>query len=184
MWAEVKKQPSNTDVKPKWHAVGKIFRNENYENDKVPIMDCDGCCHNEPFTEVPYGGRNYSLFSILADVRNGKGFSGVESGERFEPISLPRGIPEDASNFYKEIAKESREDGYCHSYSWIGLDELEKYDWKGKIIKRRGLISLVWGEETYYDCVKKFVDETIPQLKKLKRDKSVLDVRIVFFFDN
>lgn len=39
--------------------------------------------------------RHYQLFSVLADVRNGYGFAGVQTGEWVKPISSPRGLPED-----------------------------------------------------------------------------------------
>lgn len=40
-------------------------------------------------------GRDYLLFSVLADVRNGYSFAGVRLGDPLEPISTPRGFPED-----------------------------------------------------------------------------------------
>ncbi|MCT6901642.1 MAG: hypothetical protein M3Z48_00250 [Lactobacillus sp.] len=42
-----------------------------------------------------YKGRNYYLFAILADVRNGKGFT---------PISEPKGLPVDVSPEVKKIS--------------------------------------------------------------------------------
>jgi hypothetical protein len=41
-----------------------------------------------------YGGRNYFLFAVLADVRN---------GYDIDPIDYPRGIPDDLSSGYKYI---------------------------------------------------------------------------------
>jgi hypothetical protein len=72
-------------------------------------------------------GRNYGLFAILAGVRNGRGFAGVKIGEPTTPISEPRGIPEDASPAYREIAEHWGSDG--HSHSWLTLAELQRYDW-------------------------------------------------------
>ncbi|GAI60500.1 unnamed protein product, partial [marine sediment metagenome] len=51
---------------------------------------------------VPYGnryydGRNYHLFAILADVRNNFGFAGIDRGDQFNPISDPRGLPQDVT---------------------------------------------------------------------------------------
>lgn len=74
-----------------------------------------------------YRGRNYSLFAILADVRNGRGFAGIKTGEGFNPISKPRGLPKDVC---KEIQAES--DGWDsdgHSHSWFTISELMEYDW-------------------------------------------------------
>jgi len=48
-----------------------------------------------------YDARNYSLFAILASVRNGRGFGGVDTGSGFTPIlgydEPCRGLPEDMS---------------------------------------------------------------------------------------
>lgn len=63
-----------------------------------------------------YQGRNYRLFSVLADVRN---YDGVK------PIAAPRGIPEDASPIVAELVR-----GYGdHSYSWFTLRELLDFNW-------------------------------------------------------
>jgi len=42
--------------------------------------------------EVPYDGRNYKLFSILAGVRNWGGFAGCDTGNPLIPIAGPRGF--------------------------------------------------------------------------------------------
>lgn len=39
--------------------------------------------------------RHYQLFAVLADVRNGRGFAGVPTGQSVTPIAMPRGIPDD-----------------------------------------------------------------------------------------
>jgi len=75
-----------------------------------------------------YVGRNYDLFAILADVRNGRGFAGVPTGEGFNPIAEPKGIPEDASPEYKWEAE--RWDGDGHSHSYFTVSELLAYNWK------------------------------------------------------
>lgn len=80
--------------------------------------------------------RNYSLFSILANVRNGYGFAGVDLGNGCIPISNPRGVPEDACEEYKNYVNlwGSEE----HSHSFFTLAELLNYDWKGNKTKHRG----------------------------------------------
>lgn len=40
-------------------------------------------------------GRHYQLFAALADVRNGRGFAGINTGEPVTPIAEPRGLPDD-----------------------------------------------------------------------------------------
>ena len=64
-----------------------------------------------------YDGRNYQLFSILADVRGD-----------YSPIVEPRGIPEDASTGYKYMC--DRWDGDAHSHSYYTLTELLNVDWE------------------------------------------------------
>ena len=39
--------------------------------------------------------RHYQLFAVLADVRNGYGFAGIQTGEVVTPTSKPRGLPSD-----------------------------------------------------------------------------------------
>ena len=90
-------------------------------------------------SEHPYEGRNYTLFSVLADVRNGSGFGGCDTGDMICPISTPKGVPQDSC---KEIKKES-DDWDCdgHSHSFFTVSELLQYDW-GKLIKKRGYVHL------------------------------------------
>ena len=65
--------------------------------------------------------RHYRLFGWLADVRNGRGFAGVVTGDPITPISLPRGLPEDFS-----IEEEKHEGKWMgnHSHGWLLLREI------------------------------------------------------------
>lgn len=74
-----------------------------------------------------YVGRNYDLFAILADVRNGRGFAGVKTGDGFNPIDLPRGLPDDVSDDVRVESEGWGLDG--HSRSWFLLTELLAADW-------------------------------------------------------
>lgn len=78
----------------------------------------------------PYSDRNYTLFSILADVRN--------YGNN-KPICEPKGLPIDCC---KEIREESERWG-CdgHSHSWFTLEELYNAQSKFQKVKHRGMIS-------------------------------------------
>lgn len=87
-----------------------------------------------------YSGRNYDLFAILANVRNGYGFAGCDTGDGFKPISLPKGLPEDLSD---TVMREA-EDWDGHSHSFHTLQDLLDYDWK-KETQHRGWVE----EETY-----------------------------------
>lgn len=87
-----------------------------------------------------YDGRNYNLFAMLANVRNGTGFAGVKTGDGYEPIHEQRGYPEDMSkelrkhidNFdYEENEKVEPRKRLSspgdHSESWATLAELQAY---------------------------------------------------------
>ena len=78
-------------------------------------------------TEEFYDGRNYDLFGILANVRNGRGFAGIKTGEGFNPISEPRGLPPDVSSLVKAVSDRWNGDGHSHSYFTVA--ELLAYDW-------------------------------------------------------
>jgi hypothetical protein len=75
-----------------------------------------------------YGGRNYNLFAILANVRNGHGTAGCDTGDGFRPISMPRGKPEGASLEYMEKVEQYGVDGHSHSHHT--LKDLLDYDWE------------------------------------------------------
>ena len=85
-----------------------------------------------------YNGRNYDLFAILANVRNGRGFAGCDTGDGFTPIADPRGLPDDVSDEVKEDSEGWGCDG--HSHSWFTLAELLAFDWT-QTTKKRGWIN-------------------------------------------
>lgn len=91
-------------------------------------------------------GRSYDLFAILADVRNGRGFAGSDTGDGFDSISARRGLPEDfeQDRFFDEDGPCSESyDGVWlgdHSHTWITLDEFLNFDWS-KTTKKRGWIN-------------------------------------------
>ena len=70
-----------------------------------------------PFHQHFYDTRNYDLFAILANVRNGRGFAGTDTGDGFVPLCEPRGLPDDMS---AELVKEA--EGCDHTPSWVTLD--------------------------------------------------------------
>lgn len=98
---------------------------------------------NHPFELA--GCRNYSMFAILADVRNGCGLSGCEVAEKFVPISLPKGLPDDISpELFSEVSA-SFADAYACSH--LTLEDLLSYDWE-RVLVRRGFIGVF--EYTYW----------------------------------
>jgi len=97
--------------------------------DRSPKYDYD-----KYFEDPFYVGRNYDLFAVLADVRNGFGFAGCDTGDRLVPISEPKGLPEDVSEGVKKESDRWGVDG--HSHSWFTLKELLDYNWSRTMVKR------------------------------------------------
>jgi hypothetical protein len=95
-----------------------------------------------PYRKHFYDGRNYDLFAMLADVRNGAGFAGVKTGDGFVPICEPRGLPDDMS---PELAAEAA-DGCDHTPSWLTVKELMDYDWT-QTTKKTGIVSALEYEQ-------------------------------------
>lgn len=102
-------------------------------------------------------GRNYVVFAILAGVRNGFGFAGVETHNPIEPIAEPRGLPCDfelrdgmfakhgwlSDEFYEKCPEEKDRDLVWfgdHSFSWLTLQEVMGFDWS-QPLDRCGIIS-------------------------------------------
>ena len=88
--------------------------------------------------DSPLSARNYQQFAILANVRNGRGFAGLDTGDRVEPIAMPKGMPDDVSDDVLNASNEWGCDG--HSHSWLTAKEINEYDSEIKII-RRGFVS-------------------------------------------
>lgn len=89
--------------------------------------------------------RDYDCFAILADVRNGHGFAGIKTGDGFEPIiSFTDGDGELAHRrgWPTDCCSELKAEDIDHSPSWLTLQELQAYDWKGQIARKTGVVSL------------------------------------------
>lgn len=108
--------------------------------------------------------RNYLLFAVLANVRN---------LYNIQPISLPKGLPDDASPEVKNQSDE--ENGDAHTRSWLTLKELLQYDWQQTIEDDNEEIF------TFEELVIPFVSDFIPRLSKIDEPDNV---RMVFWFDN
>lgn len=67
-------------------------------------------------------GRNYTIFSVLANVRN---------YDNYPFISEPKGMPKDLTSEMRCLVNEWGEDG--HSHSWITLEEMKNYDIEQKV---------------------------------------------------
>lgn len=134
LWAEIRQSRAHSDgvSKSKWEAewrtVGHVFENCYYRPEELATIswseDEGGYEWGSPYSIHPYENRNYDVFAILAGVRNGIGFAGVDLGNGFNPIAEPRGFPSDLSDYMKHKAEE-----VVHTPSWLSLDELNAYDW-------------------------------------------------------
>jgi hypothetical protein len=88
----------------------------------------------------PLDCRNYSIFAVLANVRNGYGFAGCDTGDAVEPIADPRGLPADVSPNIKEASDGWDCDG--HSHSWVTAREIKARLDEGRSMIHRGWVGL------------------------------------------
>ncbi len=138
-------------IKHKWRKVGDEFSLDDWSK---------RYCGKEK-EESPFGWRHYSMFAILADVRN--------SGD-YEPISRPKGIPNDICGQIKYEYEEWEDD--AHSASYLSLKELLEFDFE-KTLSPDG------------DSYRKILGELFfVHLKELQALGEPEDVRVVFWFDN
>lgn len=126
--------------------------------------------------------RNYSLFAILADVRN-EGY--------LKPLAEPRGLPSDLGkpidSHYSYGSKSAPQDHKIwlgdHSHSWFTLEDLMLVDWQADARtdrSKRGDDDFTIAKRTYKESAD-YVYKMIPYLHTLGLPE---DVRIVFGFDN
>ena len=105
---------------------------------------------DESYESPHYIPRNYLLFSVLADVRNGVGVAGVLTYKPVVPISEPRGLPDDLSR--DEDGKDTSREGWCfnessedwrygdHSCSHLSSEEILDYFKEEAVTTRTGII--------------------------------------------
>ena len=91
-----------------------------------------------PYSKQFYNSRNYDLFAILANVRNGYGFAGVNTGDGFVPMAEPKGLPDDVTEEVREASDQWGVDGHSHSYFTVA--DLMTYDWT-RTTKKHGIVS-------------------------------------------
>ena len=105
-------------------------------------------------------GRNYDVFAMMADVRNGRGFAGVDLGDGFIPIATPKGIPEDADYNIHEEAEQWGVDGHSHSYLTLRelLDLEDSGYWDNKT-EHRGVVMRAELEQAKNDGIVLEVNE-------------------------
>lgn len=103
--------------------------------------------------------RHYFLFGWLANVRNGYGFAGCDTGDGIKPLALPRGLPDDIAGSDPEpphnddMAWDSpeyrtweewyeRNDYGDHSQSWLTGEEIMKGLEEVGGTRKRGVLTL------------------------------------------
>jgi hypothetical protein len=89
--------------------------------------------------------RNYGFFAAMADVRNGFGFAGCDTGDAITPIAMPRGIPEDLSPEVQAWYNQ----GIEHTPSWHTLADILAYDWTQPRTQRGWVTHREWAR---YAC--------------------------------
>lgn len=103
---------------------GDYFKPNPYYNKKDPS--------SEAFERIElHGDRNYSLFTTLAGVR--------DYSEKVIPVSEPKGIPDDCSDYVKEQYGDWDCDGHTHSF--LTLKEIRYYNLQNPFIQYTGLLS-------------------------------------------
>lgn len=117
-----------------------------------------------------YIGRNYVLFAVLANVRNG-------SRNPVPCIVKARGLPKDISTEVKAEAERTLVDS--HTHSWLLLSEILNWKkWDDKLAADREIDKHV----TIKQWCRTFCKIVIPKMEKLRNDPK--DVRAVFWFDS
>lgn len=89
------------------------------------------------------GSRNYDWFAVLANVRNGFGFAGCVTGEGFQIISEPKGLPADFKAIHVEYEPGELSEQYMgdHSFSYVTIDEFNNFDWN-QVTMKTGVIPI------------------------------------------
>jgi len=119
---------------------------------------CYSCKGEGHAVQRHYDERNYDVFSILANVRNGYGFAGVDTGDGFKPLADGRGVPGDlcAEQRHPDLGWDDDEDrgsydDYTadwaydlgdHSFTWLTYDELLDPDYWDQTTKKRGWVGM------------------------------------------
>ena len=139
-------------------------------------------------SDSPFDWRNYSMFGFLAGVRN---------YDHCDPISLPKGIPDDTCDYIRDEYEESLM-GY-HSASYLTVKELTDFNYDKKFWNRRvsktvhydgggsytnGAALAEKGEGEIVTYRENLGETFFKHLKELQELGDPKDVRIVFWFDS
>ena len=167
------------------HSFAEIKKNGKWEKveNYFSLSDFDKEWYKKEKGDSPFDWRSYSMFSFLAGVRN---------YDCCEPISKPRGLPDDISDDVKSYYKEWVYD--AHSASFLTAKELLEFNydkefWNRRITKYVGnyINGAALAEEgegkflTYRENLGEWFFKHLNELKELGDPENV---RIVFWFDN
>lgn len=169
---------AETKVNGKWEKVGEHFSLGEWEKK----------CYKKEKNDSPFDWRSYSMFAFLADVRN---------YDHCEPISEPKGIPDDVCKEIKSEYEDWKSD--AHSSSYLTLKELLDFDYDKVFWNRRisrtthnengvsytnGASLAEEGEGSIVTYRENLGDFFFTHLSELKKLGDPENVRIVFWFDN
>lgn len=153
------KRSKYNDEPHEWRPILEPLFKSNYYNDGGPIG-----AWNKPYVLAPYETRNYEVFSVLSNTRNGRGIT---------PIDEPRGYPDDMHEVTRWYLEEV--DPIDHSPSWLTIDEILDYPWDK-------VESSYHPGQTLVDSAAELL-ENVELLKKYAEDENC-EVRIVFGYDS
>lgn len=121
------------------HMRVEVRRDGKWERvEQVPTRPCSwreegdhaGCwnCQGTGVVQRPYHDRNYTVFSVLAGVRN-DGY--------VTPIAAPRGLPDDVTRAAPKVNEDGDDESQWeygdHSFSWLTVAEVLAYDWQRQL---------------------------------------------------
>lgn len=167
------------------HSFAEVKRNNKWEkvNNHFSLDDYDKKYYSKEKGDNPFEWRSYSMFAFLAGVRN---------YDHCDPLSIPKGLPEDLSDEVKQYYEYLKD--YAHSASYLTAKELLEFDydktfWNRRITKTEGNYSngAALAEEgegkvlTYRENLGEWFFIHLNELKELGEPENV---RIVFWFDN
>ena len=157
-----------------WEKIGDVFTLDEY----------DKKYYDKEKGDQPFNWRSYSMFAFLACVRN---------YDHLDPISTPRGLPNDMSPQVKEEYLSWGVD--AHSCSWLSARELLDFNYEKIFENRRATVQLAPNIFSGAGLAEKGKGEMISyrnnlgefffkHLQELENIGNPEDTRIVFWFDN
>ncbi|PCI96619.1 MAG: hypothetical protein COB15_09535 [Flavobacteriales bacterium] len=169
--------------------IHSFVEKKNEKGDWEKVSDCitlgefDRNWYKKEKGDSPFDWRSYSIFAFLAGVRN---------YDHCDPISEPRGVPDDHS---LEVGNEYDDDWGLHSASHLTIKELNDFNydkefWNRRISKQTGPNSWTGagiaeeGEGNVVSYRENLGEGFFRCLKDLNKIGDPTNVRIVFWFDN